>query len=143
MRIWAFDPGAVNTGYASLRTHEDPHTPVWTAGQSDGVLGVVDQLRDPSLRPDVVLIEDYSHGGAFTKEAKQTLKVLGALEYIFKLNGYRVQLVHKDRRLSGQGPAAKLMGGTVSDLKKDPLRKDAFSALAHCVVYERELMARG
>jgi hypothetical protein len=32
------------------------------------------------------------------------------------------------------------MGGTIDELKRDPDRKDAFSALAHCCVYRRTVL---
>lgn len=127
------DPGAVASGLANLNEHY--HS--WK------------QFTDPqelyqyfystsSNERDTLLVEDYSHGGAFTVEAKLTLEIVGFIYYSARMDGYKVLKVHKDKRLSGQGPAARLMGDTVATLKKDPKRKDAFSALAHCVVYNRE-----
>lgn len=148
-QIWAFDPGAVFTGLAGVFYGPD--------------YGVADLLPDPEqdstwlqysdvgelynkfhtgftrYKNDVVLVEDYSHGGAFTLEAKQTLEVVGFLTRQLPRDGYTVIRRHKDKRLSGQSEAARLMQGTVTELKKDPARKDAFSALAHCITYYREL----
>lgn len=130
---WCVDPGAVASGIANLNEYYRS----W------------EQYTDPqelyqyfysvsSADRDTLLIEDYSHGGAFTAEAKATLEIVGFVYYSARMDGYKVLKVHKDKRLSGQGPAARMMGGTVTELKKDPTRKDAFSALAHCVVYNRE-----
>lgn len=130
---WCVDPGAVASGIANLNQYYRS----WA------------QYADPqelyqyfysvsSADRDTLLVEDYSHGGAFTVEAKATLEIVGFVYYSARMDGYKVLKVHKDKRLSGQGPAAQMMGGTVAELKKDPEKKDAFSALAHCVVYNRE-----
>lgn len=131
--IWCFDPGAVATGVGWLgpgksgaKQFKDP-IEAYAAVMIEAELG------------DHFLVEDFSHGGAFTKEAKETLKVLGFLELRLRMEAYTVVLRHKDKRLSGQGRAAELMGSDVKTLKTDPLRKDAFAALAHCVVYERDV----
>lgn len=150
-QIWAFDPGAVFTGLAgvfyerldtveNLRPKPDDDF-TWVQYSS------VEELYDHFVKGftryknTVVLVEDYTHGGTFTKEAKQTLKVVGFLETQLRRDGYHVVLRHKDQRLSGQSDAARLMEGSVTDLKKDPARKDGFSALAHCITYHREMEA--
>jgi hypothetical protein len=141
MRIFAFDPGSSATGLACLKDYGQP------------VLSELDldwwQYTDEvelynefmKLKPTanaVVLVEDYSHGGAFTLEAKRTLEVVGFLVRQATRDGLRVERRHKDKRLSSQSEAARLLGDTVANLKKDPARKDAFSALAHTIAYKRE-----
>lgn len=149
-QIWAFDPGAVFTGLASvfyerLDTVEDlrPHKDDFTWLQYSSVEELYDHFTTKFTRykNTVVLVEDYTHGGTFTKEAKQTLKVVGFLETQLRRDGYDVVMRHKDQRLSGQSDAARLMEGSVTALKKDPARKDGFSALAHCITYHREMEA--
>lgn len=144
MRIWAFDPGAVATGVAWLNKDADD----WGARQFENPQEAYRYFNTFYEIYDVVLIEDYSHGGAFTREAKETVEIVGFLKHAL---GYAngtdlfttipVFVRHKDKRLSGQAEAAALMGGTTVDLKKDPENKDAFSALAHACVFRRELLA--
>lgn len=133
--IWCFDPGAVFTGVAA--TLENGWVSHW--GQFSDPIEALEYASEDLKWQDHILIEDYSHGGSFTKEAKQTLEVIGFLRYSLVREGHTVILRHKDKRLSGQSEAASMMDGTIADLKKDPARKDAFSALAHCITYAREL----
>lgn len=131
--IWCVDPGAVETGIAGY-TDTDSY---WA--QFANPLEVWAYL-DSTLSPkDTLLVEDYTHGGTFTVEAKRTIEVLGFIRLTAKYHGFTVVVRGKDRRLSGQGPAAKLMGDSIAVLKKDPRRKDAFSALSHCITYHREV----
>lgn len=131
---WCVDPGAVASGCSNLNQYYRS----W------------EQFTDPkemyqyifscaSQDRDTILLEDFSHGGAFTLEAKQTLEIVGFVYYAASMDGFKVIRRHKDKRLSGQGPAAQMMGDTVANLKRDPEKKDAFAALAHCVVYNREI----
>lgn len=150
-QIWAFDPGAVFTGLAGVFYEPTEGVPDLSPGLakdstwaqfSDAVELYEDFCKTYThYKNDVVLVEDYTHGGAFTKEAKQTLEVVGFLTRQLPRDGYKVVRRGKDQRLSGQSEAARLMGGTVADLKKDPAKKDAFSALAHCITYYREMEA--
>lgn len=142
MKIWAFDPGAVATGLAWLDKDED----MWAAAQFANPQDAYRIFDREYAFDDVVLIEDYSHGGAFTREAKETVEIVGFLKHALGYvnsqtfsNDIPVFIRHKDKRLSGQAEAAALMGGTTVDLKKDPENKDAFSALAHACVFRREL----
>jgi len=147
-QIWAFDPGAVFSGlagvfYEPLDTVADlqpaPEQDSYWAQFSDGV-ELYDHFRGLTrYKNTVVLVEDFSHGGTFTLEAKQTLEIVGFLTRQLVRDDYTVIRRHKDKRLSGQSEAARLMNGTVVELKKDPARKDAFSALAHCITYHREM----
>lgn len=145
MKIWTFDPGAVFTGLARLNWYGQPvFSPLdqfWM--QNTDIEELYDDflMQGPAWQ-DVVLVEDYSHGGAFTREAKMTLEVVGFLIHQLRRDGYTVIRRHKDKRLSGQAEAARLMDSTVTALKKDPARKDAFSALAHCITYTREVEPR-
>lgn len=134
-RTWAIDPGAVASGLAWI-----DGASCWDALQFDDPVELYQHLTNSLLPQDVVLIEDYSHGGTFTAEAKATLKIVGFMEYALT-EGQIVSPVlrHKDKRLPGQRDAAQLMGKSVADLKKDPHRKDAFSALAHCIMYRYEM----
>lgn len=142
MRIWAYDPGAVFTGLAYLNWYgQDEFSSndmMWW--QATDVVELYDTMLeyDPSWR-DVILVEDFSHGGAFTLEAKKTLEIVGFLARQIPRDDLTMLRRYKDKRLSGQTEAARLMGSTVSALKKDVARKDAFSALAHAVTYTREV----
>lgn len=131
--IWSVDPGAVETGVAGYDGQEH------LVEQFDSPLQVWSVLSELMHRDDTLLVEDYTHGGAFTIEAKRTIEVLGFIRLTAEYHGFNVVIRGKDRRLSGQGPAARLMGDSIATLKKDPRRKDAFSALAHCMTYYREV----
>lgn len=145
MRIWAFDPGAVATGLAYVNWYGQPvFNPADMCWYQDTDVEELYEAflgQEPKWR-DVVLVEDYSHGGTFTLEAKKTLEVVGFLIHQLSRDGFTVVRRHKDRRLSGQSEAARLMDSTVGLLKKDPVRKDAFSALSHCLTYTREVEPR-
>lgn len=131
--IWCVDPGAVETGVAGW----DGSEAIWE--QHANPLEVWSALEELMHTDDTLLVEDYTHGGAFTVEAKRTLEVLGFIRLTAEYHGFTVVVRGKDRRLSGQGPAARLMGDSIAALKKDPRRKDAFSALSHCMTYYREV----
>lgn len=131
--VWALDPGAVATGVAWMSLEGNV---AWGAFQFDNPLKAR-KTCNPA-EDDIVLVEDYSHGGTFTKEAKQTLEVVGYLRYSLEARDIETIVRHKDKRLSGQSEAAKLMNSTTAVLKKHPDHKDAFSALAHCVTFRRE-----
>lgn len=140
MRIFAVDPGAVATGVALL---EGTH---WKAEQwerpQDCWMFIGENL-DYHPNEAVLLIEDYRSAGNLTKEAKATLEVVGffkiasRMAWAFELEDVIVRV--EQQRLSGQRDAALLMGDTIDHLKRDPNRKDAFSALSHCVAYRRTL----
>lgn len=143
MRIFAFDPGAKETGLAALSSWRgqskisDNEVYLW---QHQDPTVLYDEMMDwEPTRDDRVLVEDYSHGGAFTAEAKRTLEVVGFLTSQAARDGLTVIRRHKDKRLSGQAEAALLMGDTVASLKKNPELKDMFSALAHVITYTREV----
>jgi hypothetical protein len=145
VRIWTFDPGAVATGLAFVHWYGqpvvNPSDQFWW--QNTDIENLYDDfLHEEPTWWDVILVEDYSHGGAFTLEAKKTIEVVGFLVHQLSRDGYTVIRRHKDKRLSGQAEAARLMGSTVATLKKDPTRKDAFSALAHSLTYTREVEPR-
>lgn len=147
-QIWAFDPGAVFTGLAGV--FYDPNETVADIESDDihwlqfsDFVELYEDFHDTYAhsRNEDVIVEDYTHGGTFTLEAKQTVEAVGFLINQARHDSHNVVRRNKDRRLSGQSEAARLMGGTVTDLKKDPAKKDAFSALAHCITYYRELEA--
>lgn len=131
--VWCVDPGAVASGFANYNGHYY----AWKQFEDPREL-YEEFYATSSASRDTLLVEDYSHGGAFTIEAKKTIEIIGFVCNLAMMDGYNVIRVHKDKRLSGQGPAARLMGDTIATLKKDPHRKDAFSALSHCMVYYRE-----
>jgi hypothetical protein len=135
MRIWAFDPGAVATGVAFVE--EDG----WYADQFPDPILAWDQLIEYGGKHDLVLVEDYRTSAQLTKEAKATIEIVGFLKYNAEYGwgwGANSAIMRVEQhRLSGQREAAELMGGTIEELRRDPNRKDAFSALSHCCVYRR------
>jgi hypothetical protein len=135
MRIWAFDPGAVATGVAWLEGDD------WYADQFPDPILAWDQIIEYGGKHDLCLIEDYRTSAALTKEAKRTIEIVGFLKYNAEYGwgwGANSAIMRVEQhRLSGQREAAELMGGTIDELKSDPSRKDAFSALSHCCVYRR------
>lgn len=145
VRIWAFDPGAVATGVAwVLRTPEDhPSEPSWYAAQFADPVDAWNVLENKGGGHDTVLVEMYRSGGHLTKEAMATIEVVGFFKHVTKLGwgwgSSRAIMRVEQHRLSGQRDAAELMGGTIDSLRKDPERKDGFSALAHCITYRRSL----
>lgn len=136
MKIWAFDPGSVATGIAWVYQHAesfeafqmDSDTDIWEAIHN------VDHGRD-----DIFLIEMYRTAGHLTKHAQNTIEMIGSLKTTIRLLLVEPLLVTEQARLSGQREAAELMEDDMDILRKDPLRKDAFSALSHCCAYRRRL----
>lgn len=139
MKIVAVDPGAVASGVAVMDGH------VWFAKQfkdPQAAWAAIEHEFDEADGDVVFLIEDYRTGSHLTKEAKATIGLVKFFEQAtWYYHAYKVTTVMRveQHRLSGQREAAYLMGGTIDELKKDPERKDAFSALAHCCVYRRSL----
>ncbi len=140
MTIFAFDPGSNATGVAWLDTVTDE----FYANQFKHPLDAWRVLEDEGYKDDVVLIEGYRTASSLTKEAKATIEIVGGLKMLATYGwgwgpGTYVERVEQ-HRLSGRREAAQLMGGTIEELESDKDRKDAFSALAHCIVYRRTLV---
>lgn len=139
MTIYAFDPGAVATGIAWLDTASD----LFYANQFTDPLEAWKVLEEEGYKDDVILIEDYRTAATLTKEAKATIEIVGFLKHSVRYGwgwGPAEPIMRVEQhRLSGQREAAQLMGGTIDELKSDPNRKDAFSALSHCCVYRRTI----
>ena len=141
MKIWAFDPGAVATGVAYLE--DDSTGLIWWASQYTDPVEAWDWLIDYGGKDDICLVEMYRTSAQLTKEAKATIEIVGFFKYSAKYGwgwGPNEAVMRVEQhRLSGQREAAELMGDTIDKLKSDKNRKDAFSALAHCVAYRRSL----
>lgn len=139
MKIVAVDPGAVATGVAMVYQHADS----WAAKQFKDPLDAWSAVENEFDECGGVhfLIEDFRTAGHLTKEGKATVGLVRFFELAtLHYHAYTVEKVVirvEQHRLSGQREAAELMGGTIDELKSDPDRKDAFSALAHCCVYRR------
>lgn len=142
MKIWAFDPGSVATGLAVL--HD---TGYWWAAQYGDPVRVIEQWEEhESLewhKEDMYcVVEDYRSAGHLTNHAKQTIKVLGYLQYSLNSYGYTAILRVEQQRLSGNREADELMKARGIKNPESPEWKDARSALAHCITYMREIKAR-
>jgi hypothetical protein len=138
MKVIAVDPGYNFTGVASLDGAR------WTAKQYSepwDAWCAVENCLEYHPRDAILLVEDYRSAGHLTKEAKETIGIVGMFMHMapkmwaFELD--TVLLRVEQHRLSGRREAAGLMGGTIEDLEKDNERKDAFSALAHCCAYRK------
>lgn len=137
MRIIAVDPGAVATGVAAVYSHAD----TWLAAQYEDPLRAWEVAEaDIDDHSDVhFLVEDFQTSAQLTREGRATIGLVGFFELTARYYHSYITVVVKSpqHRLSGQREAAELMGGTIDELKRDPARKDAFSALSHCCVYRR------
>jgi hypothetical protein len=90
---------------------------------------------------DVSIIEMYRSAGYLNKHAQNTTEAIGALKFMCKSIWIAEPLMRPEQaRLAGQREAAAMMGLSVTELRQDPFRKDAFSALSHCCSYRRELL---
>lgn len=139
MTIFAFDPGSVASGVAWLDTVTDQ----FYAGQFADPVEAWQVLEEEGDKDDPVLVEIYRSGGHLTKHAAATIEVVGYFKYAARYGwgwgpSQAIERVEQ-HRLSGRREAAELMEGTIEALEKDPERKDAFSALAHCCAYRRSL----
>jgi hypothetical protein len=125
--IWC-DPGAKFTGVAKLCDDGS-----FNARQFADPVKVYDWINIHVRNGDTFGVEDYTHGGIFTKEAKQTLMVVGFLKYNWEYD-YRkpAKVVNKDRRLPWVEEATQMVKYRYPDLSW-PETKDAVSALAHCL----------
>lgn len=139
MKIWAFDPGSKESGVAWVYQYAES----WYAEQFADPVDAWNVLEEEGMRDDIILVETYRSGSHITKDAMATIEIVGFFKYAARL-GYgwgpmKPVMRVEQHRLSGQREAARLMGGTIEALTKDPKRKDAFSALAHCITYRRGL----
>jgi hypothetical protein len=139
MRIIAVDPGAVASGVAAVYSHAD----TWMAAQYEKPLDAwyaAESDIDGHYDEDVhFIVEDFQTSTQLTREGRATIGLVGFFELTARYYHSYITVVVKSpqHRLSGQREAAELMGGTIDELKRDPARKDAFSALSHCCVYRR------
>lgn len=130
--IIAVDPGYNYTGVACLSS-----TGFEADEFSDPVLAY-NWVKDSYQIDTKVLVEDYNHGGVFTKEAKETLRVIGLFDYGLAAHfGYRPTMVNKNRRLPFVTPAKESL-----QLAYGIYMKDAVAALAHAMA-EREYGSQG
>lgn len=127
--ILAADPGHNFTGVAWLCD-----SGFFEATQFRNPLDAYRWMHDRILhRWHPFLVEDYTHGGTFTKEAKSTLEVKGFLVFSYKMDwGNDAKVVNKSRRLPWVTEAKEAIGEKYPDLPF-PAVKDAVAALAHAM----------
>jgi hypothetical protein len=137
MFIWAFDPGSKGNGVACVATDNLEYVLV---DQFPDVQDAWHFYDTHALTTDTVLIEMYRSSGHLTKHAQATIEAVGFLKnaYAYYL-GREPVMVAEQARLSGQREAAELMGDNIDTLRRDPFRKDGFSALAHACAYRRRI----
>ena len=137
MKIIAVDPGAVASGVACIYSH----TESWFADQYTDPLKAWEVIEDAmdDAHECVFLVEDFQTSAQLTREGRTTIGYVGFFELAARVyhSHHTILVKSPQHRLSGQREAAQLMGGTIEELKRDPSRKDAFSALSHCCVYRR------
>lgn len=137
MFIWVFDPGSKGNGVACVHTTD---LKCFLVEQYPGVQEAWHFFDTHVLSTDTVLIEMYRSAGHLNKHAQATIEALGFLKNaVAYYLGREPVMVAEQARLSGQREAAELMGGDVDTLRKDPFRKDGFSALAHACAYRRRI----
>ena len=138
MRIFSFDPGSVASGVAWLDTDG-----TWDAKQFADPVEAWHVIEEEGGQEDIGLVEMYRSGSHLTKDALATIEIVGYFKYAARYGwgwGPNQAIMRVEQhRLSGQREAAELMGGTIDELVIDKKRKDAFSALAHCITYSRTL----
>lgn len=133
MRIFAIDPG-LTIGYAWYDTEQN----AFDARQSDSYHTIIDWLdidiqdQDNSL----FIVENYISAGTLTKEAKETIKLVGFFEYYIERRWGEVTLQSPQKRLSGVARAVQMIGdGPLKVMHRNG--RDAVAALAHALVAAR------
>lgn len=128
MEIIAIDPG-LTIGLAYL----DAFSGYFKVMQTDSPVLAMEQVkywRDHYGAYDIIC-ENYNSAGHLTKEAKETIKIVGLFEY-----GISAELVSPQARLSSVGDAERLAADDVVDMYRKG--RDAIAALAHAISYARE-----
>lgn len=133
MRIFAIDPG-LTIGYA----YYTPESESYGFGQTEDPLDVIRWLegKTPNVF-DIFIVENYLSAGHITKEAMQTIRLVGFFEYYIRDTFGGVILAPPQRRLSGVHQAMDMMGDTRQHLHREG--RDAIAALAHALVHARTL----
>lgn len=130
--IW-IDPGHNFTGIARL----DDDGYGFEAHQFEDPVEGYDWLTGKHQCADYVGIEDFTHGGAFTREAKTTLMVLGFFQHAYRYDYNKPMAVHsKSTRLAFVSYADRMISRKYKDLITVGgwvAVKDASAALAHCL----------
>lgn len=140
MQVFGIDPGFNYTGVAMVDfPTDDQGKPVWEEAIYDGVQewSPVDAMRwilrrmDPDPRTRAFVVEGFVGSGHLTKEAKETLLVLGYFKYCLPEEPH-VQV--PQARLSRVREAKALIEDLYPDLPQ-PMIKDTVAALAHALTY--------
>lgn len=128
--ILACDPGYNFTGVAVLV----PDSGFWDAAQYEDPLEAYEWLSEYRQHTSTVILEDYTHGGVFTKEAKETLRVVGYIDYSFQYDyGIQPKIVNKNRRLPWVTEAREMIVREYGGSGTEKEVKDAIAALAHAL----------
>lgn len=133
MRIIAVDPG-LTIGLAFYDSLTEDFKVDQCSNPFEAVtiiLGWVDRYD-----PDAFLVEDYQSGGHLTKEAKETIKLVGFFTYWGTLSVTWTESVAPQARLSSVVQATRLIG-TVDLSGMHRNGRDAVAALAHVISYAR------
>ena len=132
MRIFAIDPG-LTIGYAWY----NPETGGFRVGQTNSRNHVIDWLtNEMPMSDDTYIVESYLSAGHLTKEAMQTIKLVGFFEGYIDYKWSEVILAPPQGRLSGVAQAVQMIGTeALADMHRDG--KDAVAALAHALVAAR------
>lgn len=133
MRIIAVDPG-LTIGLAFY----DSLTEDFKVDQCDNPFEAIGVITGWSMRydPDALLVEDYQSGGHLTKEAKETIKLVGFFSYWGTLQVTWTETVAPQARLSSVVQATKLLSAEdLSEMHRNG--RDAVAALAHAISYAR------
>lgn len=152
MKIWAFDPGSVETGVAYLNLDIERKIKVVEWQQFADLHQVWDFYHAWRSWEDVVLIEAYRSAGHLTKHAQNTIEVVGALKFAVERdeNGPEEYTMRVEQhRLSGRRDATKFFytpdhiepEDQIMWIENDKGAKDGFSALSHCFAYWRATYA--
>lgn len=142
MEIWAFDPGSNATGVACYTDDTS-----WLANQFTDPLKAwgffTNHLEMSWGDPEITaIVEDYRSAGHITRQAKDTIEVVGFLKFSLQSWGYPPHMRVEQHRLSGNTKADELLISRGVKKPESANWKDARSALAHCITYHRQFVER-
>lgn len=127
--VIAIDPG-LTIGLAEFGVSDNGWF-AWSATQTPDIMEALDWCKERRYIGSTVVIEDYISAGHLTKEAKETIKRLGFLQWSLEYTTFEVELATPQKRKAHVKEATTLCG------TREIEGPHSWDAMAHALAWMR------